>query len=459
MSKSKKITLNIITVTLFSVLFWVCNDYPKHILETSRLFSLANILRFLYYILFFFVLSLIFTKNKTLFCKQLINPFEPVIKRFNILKISVLIAVQILIDVLKNVLSGALRPYTYVVNSICVLLMWIVIYLVLADKEKNIFKNKKVLIISLSLIIISFLAFLTFDIFSVNHYFDIFSKYEANSDFSSYELIRLNFLHEVRMVAFDIIIGIILAVSHTLVATEQEDEKGKKAQFVIRIAVLLFAILVVPYALKFLICPESQLLCLPLKSSNSIKYKLEGEFHDSTRTNAFIRVRKLYGQYFYAYVGYSEIADIQNDNKVIATVNFPGEEGYTSLKYEDGELKAKGEFSNYYVGDELVQIYRNTAICFKENGKPCVVKFSEINKCEENPLITEVCKQLINEGNIVAFEYSCEYLLKYDNNFIKKYINRYSRDIFTTKEEEFLEKTCYRSEYISNIARKFVAET
>jgi len=59
---------------------------------------------------------------------------------------------------------------------------------------------------------------------------------------------------------------------------------------------------------------------------------------------------------------------------------------------------------------------------------------------------------LIEEGNIVAFEYAAEYLSKHDPIFIRSYIDRYSSGIFNELELNMIEGVEYRPDYISEVA-------
>ena len=63
---------------------------------------------------------------------------------------------------------------------------------------------------------------------------------------------------------------------------------------------------------------------------------------------------------------------------------------------------------------------------------------------------------MISEGNVIAFEYGCDYLYRYDREFIEPYIRRYAEEEFIPAEKSMIEKAYYRSDYIAGIAEKFM---
>jgi hypothetical protein len=78
-----------------------------------------------------------------------------------------------------------------------------------------------------------------------------------------------------------------------------------------------------------------------------------------------------------------------------------------------------------------------------------------LGKLESHAVITELCRELISNGNLFAFEFGCEYLLKYDSNFIEPYIEKYAKGEFSVNEFEWFENSFYNEEYIVNIAKTF----
>ena len=81
---------------------------------------------------------------------------------------------------------------------------------------------------------------------------------------------------------------------------------------------------------------------------------------------------------------------------------------------------------------------------------------NELNDCEENLSITYVCEKLISDGNVYIFEYACEYLVKYDFEFVENYISRYSNGEFTKTELRWMEISNYNPQFVEIFAKQFV---
>ncbi|MBQ5837673.1 MAG: hypothetical protein IIW39_03270, partial [Clostridia bacterium] len=70
-----------------------------------------------------------------------------------------------------------------------------------------------------------------------------------------------------------------------------------------------------------------------------------------------------------------------------------------------------------------------------------------------NGTLIEVCKQLLENGNVYAFEYCKDYLLKYDKAFIDGYIRRYSNGEFTDAESKWMETNHFKKQFVTDLAR------
>lgn len=63
---------------------------------------------------------------------------------------------------------------------------------------------------------------------------------------------------------------------------------------------------------------------------------------------------------------------------------------------------------------------------------------------------------MLSCGYFDYFEYGCEYLLKYDPEFIKSYITRYAKGDFT--EDELAVNEDIRTEYMVSVAKEYMSE-
>ena len=83
---------------------------------------------------------------------------------------------------------------------------------------------------------------------------------------------------------------------------------------------------------------------------------------------------------------------------------------------------------------EVKIICQNQAIAYLKNGEPYAVSFVDIEEQSKDDILLEVCKQLLEEGRIDCFEYISDYVGKYDPDFVKPYLERYSAGNFTETE-------------------------
>ena len=111
-------------------------------------------------------------------------------------------------------------------------------------------------------------------------------------------------------------------------------------------------------------------------------------------------------------------------------------------------------FKEYTVSGLKAYVFRNCAICFEDNATPATIEFAKLNELKENPVITGVLEQMVEEGNVVAYIYGLEYLNKYDSEFIRPYIDRYAMGNFNAKEIMFANVYSYNINYIAKISNK-----
>lgn len=145
MTKSQKIALNTITLIVGNILFWICNIYPRHILEISSVYSLIAIfLNLIYFVIFDYFLIIVFSQNKAFFSKEIFDITLPVIKRFKIWKLVTLLFMQIIVDGLILLLNKTAAEWAYIGIDVLIVLHWFAIYAFLANKAVAIWKLPRV---------------------------------------------------------------------------------------------------------------------------------------------------------------------------------------------------------------------------------------------------------------------------------------------------------------------------
>ena len=105
------------------------------------------------------------------------------------------------------------------------------------------------------------------------------------------------------------------------------------------------------------------------------------------------------------------------------------------------------------IDEQEIAFFSNQYIAFAVDDTPCVIAFKDICKEAENEVLTEFIEYMLSCGYFDYFEYGCEYLLKYDPQFIKPYITRYANGNFT--DTELAVNKDIKTEYMVNVANKY----
>lgn len=462
MTKTHSAFYSIIITAALNIAFFFCNYYPRHIIEikdgilAAVLLTLTNLLHFA---LMGFMLILAFGEGSCIFSERMYRRFLP--KGLYIKKLLLLLAAQILIDAVRLVASGLLGVYSVFWDDITLLAFWLAAYLIISDKESRFYSNKRRMIITAIAITAAVGVFALLDALSLQRYHLSCEKYTALGTVRSTIAMNLDYTHHRRLMILDCILGAILIIAHSVKLgragypkKKTEDMKPGKLRIVsiafLRISLIAGAVFVF-CLVKMLICPDSSDTGFSLMHSSSYSIDdYEGEFSDSG-THEF-SIEKYSGTFNnrVKHTVYSvEKTTLYFEKKKVAALLFDGDPSYC-LRTEDGALKKGGkDFVKEDVGGITVWIYCNRYLCWEENGKPIVLRYEDIAPHKENITLTAVCERLIEQGNVVAFDFAAEYLKKYDRDFIEPYIKRYAAGDFTETEQEFIRLYEYREEYFA----------
>lgn len=97
--------------------------------------------------------------------------------------------------------------------------------------------------------------------------------------------------------------------------------------------------------------------------------------------------------------------------------------------------------------------YDFNAVAYISEEKPHALLFRQINKhTQQDENLIAIMEYLVEDGYFEAFEYSYQYLLRYDPAFILPYIEKYAKGELTAAEQE---KNSYlNQDYMLNFAKK-----
>lgn len=105
------------------------------------------------------------------------------------------------------------------------------------------------------------------------------------------------------------------------------------------------------------------------------------------------------------------------------------------IEEEPEEEENKPESMTYDIGGVPVAMSRrDKAVAYERDGKAYSVAFQEIKYKDFDVQLLGICKLLLADGRLSAFEYIIEYVLKYDRDFAMQYITRYAEGDFTRDE-------------------------
>lgn len=461
LQNKKQLVLNGATFLLFQIIFWACNFYPRHLLEINGLYSiLATLLNSIYYVLYFFFILMVFRKNTTLFSEKLFYSFEPLRKRFCFKQMGLLLMLQLVLDVANMLLDFVSDGYRYVFSDLITMVSWLVVYFIAAEKEHNIFRKRKTCVVAAVILAGMLIAACVVDIYNIFRIGYLSNKYLVDSDILQASLQNIAFKHTIVNLFLDTGVGLTLIILHMVqcglisaLDSRKEDEEQSKAriicQSVSQILLLLVASIFMMWA-KFLIYPCGCHYSTKAGSTSTILHVETKQFAMNMKDAKIIRIDKNWEEV----TCYRRIKNIICfDNAAVASFNTIVErEPQASIS---GNTIQLNDFSEEYdIGGTEVKIYKDFAICFVQEDTPVVILLDDINTCEENPVLTQTCEELLLNGNVSIFEYGCAYLRQYGSQVIEDCINRYTSAEFTEQEQAYMENMELNPDFIVQIARE-----
>lgn len=449
MTKTSKIALNITAIALLNIVFYICNFYPG-ILFGSFYSVGFLVIKVILWALYALTLIITFSSNETFFST---NILKSVGKNGFLKNFLILITLQLIFDFLLLLADNFSFGISYIYEDILLILHWLAVYTLIADRTATIWKNKKHLLAMIAVIAFALGGSIVWDIYQMYGYDALNTKYLETSPHLVQAVANVEFLHMVKIWILDFVVGCALIVMHTLGSDEDSENKiesnGGWRKLLVRMFIS-FDVAIVIMAVMMGFFPQNILVCSSGEGSSHINHQANGIFNSS---ESIYNVR--YGMKSENSTTVYQIKKVSLQKGNIHPVYF--ELNAFEPDFIQGEnMTVLPSCFKYNINDSNVYLYGNFAICFYENQVPRIVKVDELKNCENNDIITKICEQLIIDGNVFAFEYGCEYLLKYDENFIRPYITRYADGDFNDSEIEWLEASYYRSEYIVNLAKEFV---
>lgn len=456
---------NFFTLILLNVTFWKCSSYPRHILDYINIGGrwmpdevLALLLNLFYHTIYFFCLLVFFNRGKSVFSLGIFKKDGPWYIRFPFGRLIALLAIQIVFDCV----AGYWGDYLPLVSrDVCTVLWWGLVYCVLVGKGNSFFKNKKLLLATVAVFAVVLGVKIGISTEALANCKAIESKLEADSPYLMQFGLNTVFIQSIWDLLFDTLLGGVLLYAHGRClpySIDKADVYKSSAAYartregtitVIRFIALCGVAMAMCFC-KLLFCPDNYQRIVEVGAGAHTRYTMDGSFYEGNDQQW--TVYRMDGRYSKDKVLDVVFADLYRDQKKVSSLHWwesdPMFQKYPPVFPHD--------ITEHTVGNTTVYVYYSASVSFMEDGKPRTVRFRDLHRCEENPVLIGVFEWMISSGNVIAFEYGCDYLYQYDREFIEPYIRRYAEEEFIPAEKSMIEKAYYRSDYIAGIAEKFM---
>lgn len=282
---NETLILNVVTLWMLGLLFWICNTYPRHILEMRGTgFLFAIVLNAVYHAAYFIFLNLALHDTHIL-SKAFADSFESLPKKLYLSKVIVLLIIQIAADAVRFELTVLAKNYSYLVLDILTVLNWLLIYFVVTGKKGNLFSRRKFGITIGFLLIILLATMLFVDGLWIKKHLDISAKYQLDSAFFQNSILNLDYQFGVKSFIFNSLIGTVLVLGHTCYLRSSSEKASHSdwstAHFLAKCFAMFFLFFTV-IVIKMLAFPYGQFLLSSTSSEEGYSYVKDRGFMADT---------------------------------------------------------------------------------------------------------------------------------------------------------------------------------
>ena len=437
--------INILCLFLLNTMYFVCNLYPKHIVEVNSPFSV--VINLLFYILLSVLLVISISKNKNVFSKHIFSPLEKFSQKVEIKKIVLIIAIKIAFDIILLLLNSILKSNVLYAYDFATVLIWVILYNVCAGKENNLFLKKKgSFVIAALLGLLSLSTIGNYEI--IKEYSDMLLKYYSGHARLENVINNYDFLFGVKNFFLDTLTGAILILSHCVFNKTGEKEQKIVVKLIIRSSFLIF-IAIVLMGIKYLVLPVNCLLNVNIRGSDSNENSQSSGFDANTKIT---RINRIANSSIEKTVYLKTENQILYNGAVVSEYDSADDLAAYSFEINGNQMAMNGRFQKLDIESECY-LYKDEAICFVEDGVPVVV-CSGNEKIKKYDTLTTAYKYIIENEYWEFFDSASIYLLEYDSDFINPYLNRYSKGEFSADELNSLDEAQIKTDYIKQISNK-----
>lgn len=451
MPKRQETALNVYTLIVLNLIFWICGNTPRRVVNFEGGGSFASYtVCFLYFALFAFFIVIAFDKDKTVFSEKVFDKTQSVAKGYKLWKLVALLFLQIGFDYAVALLSFINIQWKYIGFDIMLPIYWFVIYFICLGKRHLKKKNVKIFVFMSCLVLCLTAVSLQITSFIISDYLSLIPKYQSDSAVLSAAKANAEFLYGVKTALLDTVIGISFLVMNRLL--EKSEEKRERCNFTVFLSRML-VIGVVLFASIFLktIYPDGLLTGFRMHTSDHTSYQYFDEVRESGNTLMIYRLSSE-REKMPCYQKDNIILSVDGKSSVELTQSYSGDLYPHYVK--DNALDKESFLYPVLVGETTAYIYNSQVICFYENEALCMIKVDDIKRYGESEILTQVCKTLLSEGNLYIYEYAVEYLERYEPDFVFDYTERYANGDFTEAELLWTQSNGYHDTYVKNLAER-----
>lgn len=398
-------------------------------------------------------LIIVFFQNKSPFSEGAFTTCGVKAKHWLLIKSIMLIVIKFVLDIAVRYIACVLTEWRYIIEDILTSAYWFFAYVTLAHRDEAVWKNKRQLhkLIFVILIVVGISFCYDFHLFRQAGLFD--AKFTEGAPCLTLGNTNLNFKNSVKVFALDTVVICSLIVFHGKTRRGGSKNSNQRSGNMIRTFVrcdLIIALFLLLGVVKIAVDPQGVLYPYSSSRGSEVIYE-ENDSLDMVVQEQMVLC------------GFDVVPSINNSYYYTETISLRNNKGVTERFERTGDRsdyvltdtgRKYGNYVQFTVDNNLVYLYGQYAICYYENDEFRIVRMDSLNKCENIPVVTQLCRQLLSEGNLFVFEYAYEYLMKYDEEFIKPYQERYAQGQFYDNEVLWADKSFYRLEYVIDLAHQ-----
>lgn len=459
--RTSNFIMSIFTLAAGDFIYFLWQPYPKSII---KFIGSTWVIQDLITNLFYFAL---FLSALVFMTEVIVRPgarnvlFSKLFTR----KLILLFVVQIGVDCVQFAGARLLPQFSVFVYNVCSVLCWCLFAVVLMPRdetsEKSRFSFRRVWIALGIAALVILICSVLLDVIALAAKQNLYARYSSDSRILTERIRNNEFRSELRNVLVDFSCGIVFLIGvkkcGEFSKDDSYDEKlPRNTSVIVFRMIVLINTLTVLCLIKPVICPNGTVPIggIGFVGEHRETYReVEGIF-DMTKAEELGVVRlNGNGKQAEVFVIFKNSAWYNS----IERFKFTTDGDYASWASQD----PKDEFyhngwQKFIIGSENVAVFDGREILWTEDGEVYHISLKKLSSCKENSILSELCRERIAFGDWRFFEYGCEYLLKYDADFILPYMERYAQGEFAPFELEYSKD--YNPEYIQAFAANMIQE-